>query len=128
MKLKLFLNIRTKQYISKISSQFLSTQLLSFAAIFIKALKETTCVEGKTVVLQCIASGSKSIAEWVKNDEEILYDQKIRQECLSDIIDGIHVQVYKLVISESTDEDSGTYTIKLGNKTSSCVLSVTGAY
>ncbi|CAG2251236.1 unnamed protein product [Mytilus edulis] len=30
-----------------------------------------------------------------------------------------------LVISESTDEDSGTYTLKLGSKTSSCVLSIT---
>ncbi|XP_052071608.1 antiviral innate immune response receptor RIG-I-like isoform X2 [Mytilus californianus] len=94
-------------------------------AVFIKALKETTCFEGKTVILQCIVSGSKCIAEWLKNDEEILYDRKNRQECLSDIIDGIHVQVYKLLISESTEEDSGTYTLKLGNKTSSCVLSIT---
>ncbi|VDI82244.1 endoribonuclease Dicer [Mytilus galloprovincialis] len=93
--------------------------------VFIKALKETTCFEGETVILQCIVSGSKCIAEWLQNDEEILYGRKIRQECLSDIIDDIHVQVYKLVISESTEEDSGTYTIKLGSKTSSCVLSVT---
>ncbi|CAC5414135.1 DDX58 [Mytilus coruscus] len=93
--------------------------------VFIKFLQETTCVEGNTVTLQCIVSGSKYIAEWLKNDEEIVYDQKNRQECLSDIIDGIYVQVYKLVISESTDEDSGTYALKLGGKTSSCVLSIT---
>ncbi|XP_063447550.1 antiviral innate immune response receptor RIG-I-like [Mytilus trossulus] len=93
--------------------------------VFIKPLQETTCVEGNTVTLQCIVGGSKFIAEWLKNDEEIVYDQKSRQECLSDIIDGIHVQVYKLVILESTNEDSGIYTLKLGSKTSCCVLSIT---
>lgn len=99
-----------------------------FAVVFIKPLQKTTCVEGNTAPLQCIVSGSKFIAEWWKNDEKIVYDQKSRQECLSDIIDGIHVQVYKLIISESTNKDSGTYTLKLGGKKSSCVLSITGGY
>ncbi|XP_071130630.1 ATP-dependent RNA helicase DHX58-like [Mytilus edulis] len=93
--------------------------------VFIKPLQKTTCVEGNTVTLQCIVSGSKFIAEWWKNDEKIVYDQKSRQECLSDIIDGIDVQVSKLIISESTNEDSGTYALKLGGKKSSCVLSIT---
>ncbi|OPL33271.1 hypothetical protein AM593_08496, partial [Mytilus galloprovincialis] len=125
-------SLEYEKHISQLKEHLLgmgiSDQQENENAVFIKALKETTCIEGNTVTLQCIVSGSKYIAEWLKNDEEILYGRKVRQECLSDIIDDIHVQVYKLVISESTDEDSGTYTLKLGSKTSSCVLSITGVY
>ncbi|XP_063444871.1 antiviral innate immune response receptor RIG-I-like [Mytilus trossulus] len=85
--------------------------------VFREPLEDKTCFEGETISLECVIEGGKKPSKWYKGD----YAARV----LSDNIrDESKDQTYKLTILHATREDTGVYTILIGNERKDVQLNV----
>jgi hypothetical protein len=81
--------------------------------------KDITCIEGEDPMFYCEVAASKSEATWYKNGQEVTSD---------------HVQIeskkttHTLSIPQATRDDSGSYTMEIGDERREAYLNVEGKY
>ena len=89
---------------------------------FTLPLKDTTIPEDQSVVLECEVSKPDVTPKWFKDDKEIKPDKKKR---ISTKTDGRRLS---LTIPSAMADDSGEYSVKVGDETTGCKVTVKGLY
>ena len=95
-------------------------KIFKFVAEIITQPQDTTCIEGDDIKFDCEVLGSHSIPTWSKNGQEVRSDDQIKIESKN--------TTHTLAIPQVTKEDSGLYTMEIGDKRCEVYLNVEGKY
>ncbi|KAK7889618.1 hypothetical protein WMY93_025178 [Mugilogobius chulae] len=84
----------------------------------VRPLRDRTALEKHRVILECTLSSPRCSAVWYKGSDELVSSDRL--QILSD---GC---THKLLIQEAAPEDEGTYSVRVGEHTSTAKLLVEG--
>lgn len=109
------------------SNQFSSLKYLHFSYFFteapvsiVKPLRDRTALEKHRVILDCTVSTPRCDLTWYRGKAELVSSDRLEIHS-----DGCY---HKLTIHEATVEDEGTYSIEVGEHTSTAQLLVEGEW
>ncbi len=86
----------------------------------VRPLRDCTALEKHRVILECTVSSANCDVTWYKGDQELESTENMEM-----IQEGCY---HKLVIHQVALEDEGTYSIEVGEHTSTAKLMVEGEY
>lgn len=92
--------------------------VLELPVSIVKPLRDRTALEKHRVILECTVSSARCCATWYKDGKEVVPSDRV--EILDD---GCSL---KLVIQEVAVKDEGTYSVEVGEHTSTAKLMVEG--
>lgn len=100
------------------AKHFVNIFLTELPASIVRPLRDRTALEKHRVILECTVSSPRCDVSWYKEGEELESTEHmeiIQEECY-----------HKLIIHQVALEDEGTYSIEVGEHTSTAKLLVEG--